>query len=235
MPPNALKLVRTETKPSNGARTRRLSMLRSATCTASCALLRFSRNPAVDASTGVAVRLHVGVELRRAAARASSSSSTFCCALMRARPARWPAHRARRGARRTARAAARLRRRPACTAASASAFTISCSASGDRSGPARGRTPAPRRSNSTTTSPAFTAVARVGELHDLQLSAHRRHGQLRRARRPQLAVREHVDVDAPALHARRRDRSRRRRRHAPPDRPGREPQWPRRRRRAPAS
>ena len=49
MPPNALKFVRTVTKPSNGARTRRLSMLRSATCTESCALVRFSVRPAPDA------------------------------------------------------------------------------------------------------------------------------------------------------------------------------------------
>jgi hypothetical protein len=49
MPPNAWKFVRTVTKPSNGARTWRLSMLRSATCTDSRALLRFSRRPLADA------------------------------------------------------------------------------------------------------------------------------------------------------------------------------------------
>ena len=37
MPPSALKFARTETKPSNGATTRRLSMLRFAVATAATA------------------------------------------------------------------------------------------------------------------------------------------------------------------------------------------------------
>ena len=64
MPPNAMKFVRTVTKPSNGARTRRLSMLRSATCTDSCALLRFSRRPSAEALVVSRCVFDVGFELR---------------------------------------------------------------------------------------------------------------------------------------------------------------------------
>src|SRR4030095_9272804 len=81
MPPNAMKLVRTVMKPSNGARTRRLSMLRSATVTESCALFRFSRRPSAEARL-VSRCVFTSDSSWARRCFASSSASTFCCALI---------------------------------------------------------------------------------------------------------------------------------------------------------
>src|SRR5205085_609034 len=60
-------------------------------------------------------------------------------------------------------------------------------------------------------------IAGVGHVHDLELAAHRRHGQLRRARGAQVADGVDRDLDAPVLDVRRRHRLRQRRRDAPND------------------
>ena len=57
-------------------------------------------------------------------------------------------------------------------------------------------------------------LSRFGELQNLKLPAHRRNGQLHRARGAEIADCIHSDLHAPALDVRRRDRLRRGRRHA---------------------
>ena len=69
MPPNAIMFIRSVTNPSNGARICRLSMLRRATSTATCAFVRFSRRTAARCDRRLALALDVHFELRQALAR----------------------------------------------------------------------------------------------------------------------------------------------------------------------
>src|SRR3989442_3883241 len=80
-PPSAIMFWRTDTNPSNGARTRRVSMLRCATMTATCALLRFSRSTSVDAVV-VWRRVFTSCSSDARRPRASSRSRRFCLAVI---------------------------------------------------------------------------------------------------------------------------------------------------------